>query len=316
MASTNNQALNAYLKQRYLDTGELLTTFNPERLEVHGSDAPGLGADPATTGPAYVFVTTPDLNLFSPDDGSIIAAQLGIGSPVAPVEIAKLLTGGSGFIKLLTNTADPASLSDVVLDTMTVGDGWDGVKMTVPKNAVNSRQSGTLQVEYDEYVGTPITLLHKLWIDYVDAVTRGTLFPKTGHIVNRVVDFMASIYVVQCLNDGETIQMMARYTGVTPTAQPFSAFKGVRGNSERVKVTVPYAYSFYEVMDNVLFSEFNVASAGTGVSIEGASTSPTNQGGTKVAGGRLVYRLKFTGHKSTSAFSPATAAKSPISKKR
>ena len=284
-----------FLSQRYLTSSELLNTFNPERLHAHGDDSPGIGADPATSGPFYVFVTSPDLNVLDP----AAAKVLGVGSPMAPNALVRHLTGGSGFVRLLTNLVQGFQSQDIVLDVYQVAEGWDGAKVTVPKSTLNSRQDGTIQFEFDEHVGTPVTLLHKAWVDYIEAVTRGTLFPKDvpNYIQNRVLDYAVAIYCFQTLQDGRTIQFAMKLTGAFPTAVPFSAFKGQVGPAEAIRVTVPYAYSYMEVMDNVIFSEFNKAAAGTGVSVAGVGEG-TGKGGIQLKNGRLVYRLQFEGTKS------------------
>lgn len=299
-------SLLAKLKEtRFLTSSELLTTLNPERLHVSGAGAPGIGADPATSGPFYVFITRPDLNIAAANAKDV----LGVGSPMMPSAIAEQLTGGTGVVKLLTNLCEGFQAQDAVMDTMTIGEGWDGSKMTTPKNTLNSLQNGTIQLEFEEMVGTPVTLTHKLWVDYIDAVTRGTIWPKESgpeYVTRRVLDYAVSIYCFQTLPDASTIQFGMKLTGCFPTAVPYSAFRGQRGPSEAIKVTVPYAYSYMEAMDNVIFSEFSNTAAGSGVRIEGAGlgnagggrSTPTAINGVATESGRLVYRLVFTGAKS------------------
>ena len=297
-----------FLTQRYLTSSELLSTFNPERLHAHGEDSTGIGSDPAASGPFYVFVTRPDLNVLD----AAASKMLGVGSPMAPNVLAEHLSGGTGFIKLLTNLAQGFQSQDVVLDVYQVAEGWDGAKVTVPKSTLNSRQDGTIQLEFDEHVGTPVTLLHKIWVDYIEAVTRGALFPKTApdYVKNRVLDYAVAIYCFQTLPDGQTIQFAMKLTGAFPTAVPFSAFKGQVGATEAIRVTVPYAYSYMEAMDNAIFSEFNKAAGGTGVSVIGVGDEK-RKGGTPLKGGRLVYRLQFDGAKSAAVPSSQSPAVTP-----
>jgi hypothetical protein len=259
--------LQRILNSRFVTPSDLIDTFNPERLSAHGAGGPGIGPDPASTGPFYVFVTTPDLNLDDKDAG----LKLGIGTPTAPLAIARKLTGASGFIKLLTNMAESYSVQDIVMDVHQIADGWDGSRLTVPKHTLNSRQDGTVQIEYAEWSGTPVTTLHKVWVDYIEAVTKGFIYPKQDsvkrYITGTILDYASSIYCFQLRADGRTIEFGMRYTGCFPTAIPYSPWSGRVGNPEGIKVTVPYAYSYLEVMDMAIFGDFNRAAGGAGVVI-------------------------------------------------
>lgn len=262
----SSSAVDSFLKQRYVTSSDLLVKFNPERLKAKGAGNGAFGADPAATGPHYVFITTPDLNL----EGDKAAKVLGVGTPSAPSELAKVLSGGTGFVKLLTNLADGFPAQDVVLDTHAVGEGWEGSKMTMPRHTLNSRQDGTFQLEYHEMAGMPVLLIHKLWVDYIDAVTKGTLSPKTGaidYIKARILDYAVSIYCFHLLPDAQTIEFAVRYTGCFPSAVPYSSVAARSGPSEGIRLTVPYAFSYMEPLDAAIFNEFNQVAAGTGVSV-------------------------------------------------
>jgi hypothetical protein len=314
-----------YVRGRYIQPASLLSAFNPQRiLPAGGVAAPGIGADPAITGPMYVFVTTPDINLGvatldqtqdayagagnlplnlanSPQLSSLLelanssfgpveTAVLGLGSPMAPNALAQLLTGGAGFIKLLTNMCKGFSPTDVTMDVTQMGEAWDGAKMQLPKSTLNSRQDGTLTLEYEEWSGAPVTLLHKIWVDYMDAVTRGYLAPKlsANYLSQRVLDYAVSIYAFQLLPDATTIEWGGRWTGCFPAGAPHSAWAASSAPSHSpITVSVPYSYQFYEPMDPAIFAEFNYAAtdptldngllgAGASVSITGGALGGGN----------------------------------------
>jgi hypothetical protein len=268
MAETTD--LTSFYDTRYIKPGDLLDKLNPQRLKAKGQGTTGIGGDPAATGPFYIFITKPDINI----ETDAAKTLLGIGQPTAPEALSKLLTngGGSGIIKLLTNLAEGIGVQDVVLDTTSVGEGWDGAKLALPKSTLNSRQDGSLQIEYQEWSGLPITILHKLWIDYIEAVTKGSLTPKysgaVNYITQRILDYACSIYYFQTLPDARTIEFGVRFTGCFPTAVPYSPWNAKLGNSEGVKVSVPYTYSFMEPMDPAIFTEFNISAGSSGVSIK------------------------------------------------
>jgi hypothetical protein len=281
MALTTPTDLTSFYEKRNTTAAKLLTEFNPLRLAAQGH-----GADPASTGPWYVFVTRPDLNL-STDSAKKF---LGIGQPTAPDNIAAMLTGGgaNSFIKMLTNLCDGYSVQDLVMDVHATGENWEGAKVSVPKSSLNSRQDGTLQLEYMELTGTPNTILHKIWFDYIEAVTKGLLNPKfdaPNYISKRMLDYAVSIYAFQMQPDGETIEFGTRWTGCYPVGVPYSVWGGKIGNSETIKIQVPYAYTYSEPMDGAIFYEFNTSAANQGVAIT-VETLPQSQ--------RKVFKLKFT----------------------
>ena len=270
MADTTKSSgsdLKAFYDKRYITPADLLDKLNPQKLKATGFGTPGIGGDPASTGPFYVFITTPDLNILEEN----ARKYLKIGEPMAPEAIARLLTGGNGVIKLLTNLAEGFSPQDIVLDTYSVGEGWDGSKMTVPKSTLNSRQNGTAQIEFVEWSGLPITNMHRMWVDYIEAVTKGILSPKYGnpnYITARILDYACSIYYFQTLPDARTIEFGVRFTGAFPTAVPYTPWSGRLGNSEGIKVSIPYAFSYMEPMDAMIFDEFNISAKNSGVVIK------------------------------------------------
>jgi hypothetical protein len=270
--------------KRFVTPDSLTTKLNPRRLATYGFGSNIIGSDPASSGPFYVFITTPDINITN----ETAINFLGLGQPTAPIGLASLLTGGTGIIKLLSNLVQNFSTQDVVLDIHQVGETFEGAKLTTPKSTLNSRQDGTLQLEYQEYQGLPVTLLHKIWIDYIEAVTRGLLNPKhtvPNYISLRILDYASSVYAIQTQADGSTIEFGVRFTGLFPTAIPTSVWNGRMGGVDNIKVTIPYAYSFMEPMDPKIFTEFNISVGNPSVSII-QTTLPQSK--------RSVYKLVFT----------------------
>ena len=271
--------LSSFMKSRFVEPADLLKNLNPLRLHAHGPGVDGVGGDPAATGPFYVFMTTPDLNLKTTEAKNV----LGLGKPTAPDAIAKLLQGGTGLIPLITNMTESISASDLVLDIHSVGEGWDGSKLPVPKNTLNSRQDGTVLLDLMEWSGLPVTALHKIWVDYIESVSKGIVYPDAGYISRRELDYVCSIYYFQCMADARTIEFGVRFTGCFPTAVPFSPWNARIGAQDAVKVSVPYAYAYMEPMDNAIFEEFGNRYASNGVTLALGKS-----------GQRTAYQLSFT----------------------
>ena len=292
--ATGSGDLTAFYEARNIKPGDLITTFNPQRIKPHGFGNTAIGGDPAATGPFYIFVTRPDLNIFSQSSVKVFS----IGSPVAPREIAELLTfdTGTGFIKLLTNLAEGLSTQDIVLDTHATVEGFDGSKMNTPRSTLNSRQDGSLQIEFQEWSGLPITTLHRLWIEYIEAVTKGIVAPRSdtpNYLLDRVLDFACSIYYFQLLPDARTIEFGVRFTGCFPTAIPYSPWNARLGNAEAVKVSVPYNFAYMEPMEPQIFKEFNTSAGSSGVRISEGKLPDSK---------RNVYYLDFSEGKTLENF--------------
>ena len=58
--ATGSGDLTAFYEARNIKPGDLITTFNPQRIKPHGFGNTAIGGDPAATGPFYIFVTRPD----------------------------------------------------------------------------------------------------------------------------------------------------------------------------------------------------------------------------------------------------------------
>ena len=140
----------------------------------------------------------------------------------------------------------------------------------------------------DERTHTPIPMFAGKTL----LITGGT--GSFGHaVLDRVLDFACSIYYFQTLPDAQTIEFGVRFTGCFPTAVPFSPWNARLGNSEGVKVSVPYTYAYMEPMEPRIFMEFNSSAGSSGVSV-GETALPDSK--------RKVYSLNFSEGKTLENF--------------
>jgi len=272
--NADNQKLEDILNEKFASPDGLFDNFNYldkfPRATVNGkfstpSDLPITG-DYAQKGPFYIFMTTPDLNIdeltgkteVDKDSAKKAKDLLGIGHPTSPSYLVNSLNGTKPFIHLLTNLAQGASLSDISLDTIDIGENWDRARMVYPKDSINSRQASTFSIEYNELKGLPLLLLHKLWLDYIEAIAKGELSPKAFYLDNRMIDYASSLFIFTTEPDGMTIEACAKYTGVYPVSISFSGLDMNKQLSyESITVSITYSYNYYEVFLPVLLNEFN-----------------------------------------------------------
>ena len=248
----NSSALEGIYSQIFWTPEGMIDEFNPHRRTP-------LGLDPSIHGPAYVFISRPDLNIGTDEAIGSVDRYLGLGTPSAPLRIRNHLTrrAGNGFIPLLTNTCLSFPHQDITLDTMDMWENWSANKMTLPKDTVSSRQGGQVSLEFQEYTGAPVSLMMRIWVEYIDGVSKGRFYPHEDYLNDRVLDYSVAIYVFLLEPDGFTIEWGSKYTGCFPAAVPGSAFSTNIGGADGVKVSVPFNYSYYETMDPALFVDFN-----------------------------------------------------------
>jgi hypothetical protein len=234
---------------QYIENGEIPDLVNQQRIEGQGF--------------GYGGSNSADRNMVASNYFRYIAAN--------HPEIIKLLTrrptksGNSSsynnmfIIPLLTNTATNFSNSDTVLQTQSIGETRNGYKQTLSKGFVNSVAEGDFSISYRETSDLHVLKLHKMWVDYIHGVQTGLFIPSFDTIENRELDFTCSVYHFNLKPDGKTIQYWSKYTGVFPTAIPYSGLDFQEGEHEIVNFDVPYVFNYKEDMNPINLYEFNAS---------------------------------------------------------
>jgi len=230
------------------------TSYNKFRLKSSNSDY-------AQTPVFYMFMTAPSLNM----DGNNLSNSKFLQQMYTDLKGKKLLDmlsygieGKESIMKMLTNRAGGFSLNDTSSQTRIIGETWTKLKQVYLAEDNDSRSAGTLTIEYSEKPGIPVTKLHKAWYEYAQGVRRGMFSPHETVLKQRAVDYQASIYFFLCAPDGETIEFFSKYTGVMPTAVPYSSFSGKKANGDRIKLNIPYSYSYKEDLEPEILLDFNI----------------------------------------------------------
>ena len=234
------------------------------------------GQDYLSSGVAYAFFTRPHLNLLRNKnilDPFLRSVKEANNNSVAHKLMCDLdgLQGGSGnssFIKVLTNSIESFECKDTVLKTREVGETFLGDKMSWGDTSIESTGPDTFTIEYTEYSDMSITLLHKIWLDYINAVKIDKIRPyrankknkadndAADYILEKKLDYASSMYYFLTDADGTTIKYFAKYTGVFPISVPYSAMSFKLGESSVKKLSVQYQYSFKEDMNPEILEEF------------------------------------------------------------
>jgi hypothetical protein len=228
-------------------------TFN--RANIKGE------SDYALTPLFYVFITAPEMNISSENlENSPYLKQLEKEFPIL-VEYLRYSTsdkpGTKKFINILTNECSGFSPPDLSSQTIIVGETWTKLKQVYLGEDNDSRSAGSFSLSFSEKPGIPITKLIKAWYEYAQAVRRGLLIPSSKARTTHCIEYQASMYYFVLSPDGQTIEFWSKYTGIMPTGVPYSSFEGSKRDKDRVKVNVPFSYTYKEELEPEILSDFN-----------------------------------------------------------
>lgn len=245
----------------------------------------------------YVFFTRPDLNLLYHRGGAVDqvnrhteAAMLWRRNP----ELFKLLTDFSrcegdtnNFNLLLSNQVLSFETNEETLKTTETNRSW--ASYNIPYGfAFDGRTSSEFTCSFRETCDFDIHNLIKLWMIYIDNVSRGewkpsyNLFRKnksepevaepfiqetslTGqhlalsHVYTKTLDYAASAYVFKCGEDGSNVLFWTKYYGIYPLSSgsremSWTAEDGVAGPQ---RLSIRFAYAYKRDMSPITLLEFN-----------------------------------------------------------
>lgn len=228
----------------------------------------------------YVFFTRPDLNILDFNGGANAQASSNTETSMLwkrNPDIFKLLTDhkrckdSNNFNLLLSNQCTSFEIPDEQLSTIESGKSWSGHEMFY-----GDRYTGTTADQFSctftETSDYSVISLIKLWVTYIDNVSRGAWYPSynlqgTGvstnptmsHIYSKTLDYAASCYVFKVGPDGENILYWSKYYGIFPVNTGASALSWTLDSSvgEAPKLNINFKYSFKRDMSPVALLEFN-----------------------------------------------------------
>jgi len=225
------------------------------------------------SGHAFMFMTTPDLNISGVD--RISKENLEADSFFLEVSknqkyllkcVASSAENSSPFINIITNRFKSFETRDVALRTKQIAETFYGYKMLMPSSMVESIIADQFTITYLEDSYLSITKIHKLWTDYTEYVRRGKFLPSLYNIENGFIDYMSSsVYYFSLKPDGRTITYFTKYTGVAPVAVPYNVFAFRLGEfNANVELTIPYVFCHKEDLNPDILADFNYVSAKAG----------------------------------------------------
>jgi len=241
--------------------------FNPTRRR-------GAYVDPAIGTSWYFFLTSPSCNMLAGNlyqhpylrnmSADNVGRKLLNFLAYNVKDESGMSLNNEPFIPLVTNTALSFSPQDTSSQTTNYGETWTRIKNYFIGEDNDSKSGGSFSVEYEDYQFLPNFKLHKAWYEYIQAVRRGFITPNKKCYKLREIDYMASAYYFLLAPDGETILYWCRFTGVAPTAIPYSSFSS--GDNGPIRFSINYNFVVKEDMEPMVLSDFNLVSSSKEIS--------------------------------------------------
>jgi hypothetical protein len=167
--------------------------------------------------------------------------------------------GFTPFIPIVSNLSTGISgIKDVTMDKYEYEGDLVGNKPIAPMGLDNYRASGEFSINYIEHTNLSVSMFHLLWLLYMDKVGKGLMSPTEEHIKTLVYDYMSSVYWFITGEDGMSIKLYGKQTGIFPLDVPISSLiPSERGSPVDPKMTFNYAYNHAEVMNPEIINDFN-----------------------------------------------------------
>ena len=213
-----------------------------------------------------VFFTRPDLNLLTKDGNSLTDDAKNIpelydffrSKDIQLIRNLKIDAGNTPFMPVVTSYADSFDIPDIAMKTRVSSETSTEFKIVMGGRTCESKGAGTFNIKYTDERDLLIYKLHKIWIEYIDAVSFGTVSPKREYILKGILDYAVSAYCFLLAEDGETIVYYAKFTGVFPSMNQESLFAWDSNDKvKRLDLTLQYQYSFVEQMNPLIIKDFN-----------------------------------------------------------
>jgi hypothetical protein len=168
------------------------------------------------------------------------------------------VSGGHSFMLSLSNKVTGFSLNEEYISEVTHGKTYTGYQIAYGKNNIESMTVNNLSLEFSDDKFLHIYQLHKLWLEYISGVYRGTINPTDYNVINKILDYAGACYYILTAEDGESIIYWEKYYGLFPTNIDTSGLAWSAGQAVSFpKFSVTYRYSFRSMYDPYLFTEFN-----------------------------------------------------------
>jgi hypothetical protein len=167
--------------------------------------------------------------------------------------------GGTPFIPIVSNLSNSISgMKDFILEKYQYDGDMAGNSTSDGKGMDESTSNGELTIGYTESSNIAITVMHYLWMMYIDKTGKGIMSPTPESIIYNYYDYMASIYWFVTGQDGMSIKLYGKLTGVFPINVPITSLvPSKRGSFTEPEIAITYQYNHAEIMNPEILYDFN-----------------------------------------------------------
>lgn len=234
----------------------------------------------------HVFFTRPDLNILTYAGNGLVGTanqQVKNSTDVSILwklnpSLFKLLTNcdrcgdSNNFNMLLSGQIASWEIPDDDLEVSEVGKSYNDYTVSYGVNW-NGKQGQVLNCAFEELSDLSIVNLLRIWLIYIDNVSRGAWSPSynlkgygvntwdrtASHVYMKELDYAASAYVFKCGPDGEDVLYWEKYYGIFPLKSGASALTWNKTDQMGSKpmLTIPFRYCWRTPMSAISLLEFN-----------------------------------------------------------
>ena len=68
--------------------------------------------------------------------------------------------------------------------------------MTYGRHDIESKTAGQFTIEHNDTRNLDVYFLNRLWVQYISGVFRGEIYPLQSSIMNKILDYAASLYYI------------------------------------------------------------------------------------------------------------------------
>ena len=222
----------------------------------------------------HIFFTKPDLNIVQADGSANTQTQNHTEAAMIwrrhPEIFHSLVDSGRltafnpscihNFNMLLSNQITSFNPNDDTITTIKDGKTWLEHEM-VYGDSFNGRTSGQFNCTFTETKNFDVQNMLRLWITYINNVSRGVWSPLDKHVHDRALDYASSMYMFIVGEDGESLLYWTKYYGVFPITNGANALGWQHGeeNKGAPVYNIDFVYSFKKDMSPISLYEFNCA---------------------------------------------------------
>ena len=105
----------------------------------------------------------------------------------------------------------------------------------------------------------------KVWYDYIKLLSTGDLFLSQEMLLNNIVDYKSSVYILGLAPNFIDIQYFAKYTGVHPNNIPLSSIAPSKDESNLKTFNIEFTYDYFEFLDINTLIDFNIIGQELGI---------------------------------------------------